>query len=382
MRTELMRQLDRRLGKIALWSAARTAPFLRVRGARRRRAVIAKFFGLGSLLQTYRLVDALTAAGYEVAFLTFASNIPFLRHLRGARHFFGVDPSGVVSMAATSWKAARALNRWRPEVYIDLELFSYYSAFMGILSNAPTRVAFFSAIRPRRFYMTHRVRWNPFFHVSHNYLEFARPLVPSDIFEHSRRRFHPEEIFREMPASPPIDPPYVVASPFASDTLAGLTMWPKAHWVRLINRLGEEYPHLPVIITGTPTDAEAAQAIAAQAHHPNLVNLAGRTSLDDFYALLAHSRLTITIDSFPFHLSTLLGRPTIGLFGPDTPVHYGPDDQPRSIALSSRLMCSPCINVYAGKVSELLCTDNQCLQRITPDEVLRHIRMQGFLGSS
>ncbi len=380
MRTEFMRRVDRWLGKVALWGSTYWGPFFRKVRPATQRVVIAKFFGLGSIIHTYRLLDALYSEGYEVAFLTFSANVPFLRKLKGVQHTFGIDPTTIHAMATSSWRVVRAMNHWAPNTYIDLELFSYYSAIMGVFSNAPTRIAFFSAIRPRRFYMTHRIRWNPFFHVSRNYLEFARPLVSQSTFKNAARRFTAEEIFQTLPSRSPINSPYIVLAPFASDTLAGLKMWPIAHWQTLIEYLGNAYPEFPLVIIGTHNDLCGAAELLQNVRHPALINQVGKTTLEDLYALVAHASLTIAIDSFPFHLSTLLGRPTIGLFGPETPIHYGSDDQPHSMALSSGIMCSPCINVYAGKVSELLCTDNQCLQRIRPETVMEIIQRRKILA--
>ncbi len=377
MRTETMRRLDRWLGKISLWSGRLIAPLLSQGPPLERRVVVTKFFGLGSLLQTYRLLDALRAEGYEVAVLTFKNNIPFGKQMRGPVHFIPIDPSSPIRFVRSSWQAARAMNQWRPQVYLDLELFSYYSALLGILSNAPVRVAFFSVIRPRLFYMTHRVRLNTFVHISHNYLQFARPLVAADTFEKAARRFQPKEIFKEIPPSD-CSAPYVVFAPYGSDTLGGLKIWPNGHWRRLAMLLTKKHPQVKIFIVGAPSDLAESEKLTQAINHPNVENLVGRTSLDALFRLLAHAALTIAIDSFPFHLSTLLGRPTIGLFGPETPVHYGPGDQPRSVALTAGVHCSPCINIYAGKVSELACTNNVCLQQILPEQVMQTIETHGW----
>ncbi len=373
-----MRQLDRWLGKVALRSALLTGPLLRKGPPVPQRVVIAKFFGLGSLLQTYRLLDALRAEGYAVGLLTFQNNIPFLKQMRGIEQFFPIDPRSATSIGLSSWKAARAVNRWRPQVYLDLELFSYYSAVMGALSNAPTRIAFFSAIRPRLSYMTHRIRLNPFVHISRNYLQFARPLISSETFQKAERRFTPEEIFTRIPPFS-MPSPYVVLAPFGSDTLGHLKIWPPDYWQQLVRLMVRKRPELKFLMVGAPSDAPKAQALMRTVTLPNFTNLVGKTSLDEFIGVMAHATLTVTIDSFPFHLSTLLGRPTIGFFGPETPLHYGADDQPRSIALTAGIHCSPCINVYAGKVSELACTNNVCLQKILPEEVMQTIETRGWL---
>jgi hypothetical protein len=55
----------------------------------------------------------------------------------------------------------------------------------------------------------------------------------------------------------------------------------------------------------------------------------------------------------------------VTLFGPETPRLYGPVS-PRNTALTAGLACSPCIHAWNRRVST--CTDNQCMQRISPDD--------------
>jgi ADP-heptose:LPS heptosyltransferase len=63
---------------------------------------------------------------------------------------------------------------------------------------------------------------------------------------------------------------------------------------------------------------------------------------------------------------------TIVLFGPETPSLYR-SWSPNAHAFFTQLPCSPCLTAYNHRSSP--CDgDNQCLKRITPDQVLAKAR--------
>jgi ADP-heptose:LPS heptosyltransferase len=68
------------------------------------------------------------------------------------------------------------------------------------------------------------------------------------------------------------------------------------------------------------------------------------------------------------HLAAAIGAPTLGLFGPETPVMYGPLGL-RARALYRPPACSPCINVHDNKVASCIYGEPQCLMSISVDEV-------------
>ncbi|MBW1804079.1 MAG: glycosyltransferase family 9 protein, partial [Deltaproteobacteria bacterium] len=76
----------------------------------------------------------------------------------------------------------------------------------------------------------------------------------------------------------------------------------------------------------------------------------------------------ITNDGGPGHFASLTSIPAIILFGPETPLLYGPLDQ-KSTAIHASLSCSPCLTAYNHR--DTPCDgDNMCLKAITTEEVL------------
>jgi len=101
---------------------------------------------------------------------------------------------------------------------------------------------------------------------------------------------------------------------------------------------------------------------------PAGINLAGETDLGMLIALLERAALVITNDSGPAHLADAVGTPTIVLFGPESPDHYGPLGE-RSTAFHAGLYCSPCLNAANTKIAP--CGGrNVCMQLIPGQDVL------------
>ena len=99
-----------------------------------------------------------------------------------------------------------------------------------------------------------------------------------------------------------------------------------------------------------------------------LPSFPGALSLKELAALIARARLFVGMDSAPMHIAAAMGTPTVALFGPSGDIEWGPWQVPHRIVTSSH-PCRPCgrDGCGGGKRSE-------CLEVITPDEVLDAVR--------
>jgi len=68
------------------------------------------------------------------------------------------------------------------------------------------------------------------------------------------------------------------------------------------------------------------------------------------------------------HLSAAMGTPTIGLFGPETPVRYGPFGG-KNINFYGSVPCSPCISIHLGQVPDCHQQRPICMAEIKPNDV-------------
>lgn len=79
-----------------------------------------------------------------------------------------------------------------------------------------------------------------------------------------------------------------------------------------------------VVVTGSAGEVEIARAVAAAAGLDHSAVLAGLTDLLGLAALVASARRVVCGDTGIAHLATAFGTPSVVLFGPTAPHHWGP----------------------------------------------------------
>ena len=83
-----------------------------------------------------------------------------------------------------------------------------------------------------------------------------------------------------------------------------------------------------VVLTGGGADRDRAEQTAALAGLPDAAVLAGRLALDEFAAVVADAALVVTADTGAGHLASAYARPSVVVFGPAPPEHWGPPPGP------------------------------------------------------
>ena len=83
-----------------------------------------------------------------------------------------------------------------------------------------------------------------------------------------------------------------------------------------------------IILTGSAGERAVTAAVRGAMRYPAL-DLAGRTDLGAFAAVVAHLDLLITNDTGSAHLASATSTPSVVLFGPGRPAIWGPLDRDR-----------------------------------------------------
>ena len=165
-----------------------------------------------------------------------------------------------------------------------------------------------------------------------------------------------------VPAEPP-PPELARGAVLCPGTRSGSAKaWPAANWTRLATELAKR--GLNPLVVGAGNEIDLANGICAG--QPQLVNLAGKLSLGQLAAVISQARLVVGVDSMPIHLASLLGVPTLGLFGPTDPGRYRPRGNGRALAIG--IGCAPCYDQRAPP--ECPFGDRLCMSWLDPDRVL------------
>jgi ADP-heptose:LPS heptosyltransferase len=291
-----------------------------------------------------------------------------------------------LDLLRTTWKARQI----GIDATVDMEFFSRASAILAFLTGARRRIGLhrFTTEGPYRGdLLTHRVQYNPYVHTAAGYYLLVEAIdadpaqvplmkVPLPRVDFSAPRFEPEA--RELEnvratldrlAARPVARPIVLLNPNASDLLP-LRRWPTERFVELGRRILAQYPDVTLAITGAPDEAAAARGIAGDIG-PNVLTLAGETTLRELIVLYTMADVLVTNDSGPGHFSSMTDITSIVLFGPETPAVFGPLG-PRTRIVRADIACSPCVNAFNHRFSP--CNDNVCMQLIEVREVFDLVR--------
>ncbi len=127
--------------------------------------------------------------------------------------------------------------------------------------------------------------------------------------------------------------------------------WPAERFL-FMTREAAAWPEWGVILFGGKADLLTVEKIEREfwtvarqwSFRPQLVNVAGQTSLRELMALLKLCRVLLTNDSGPMHVAAALGTPVVVPFGSTSPELTGPGlpGDPRHRLLKSDAPCAPC----------------------------------------
>jgi ADP-heptose:LPS heptosyltransferase len=328
-----------------------------------------------------------------VCFVIFRKNVASL-HLLGLldeRNVFTIRDDSLAHMLIDVARFVGFCRARRIDTAVDLELFARVSSILSMLSLAGTRVGFDNFHGEglyRGAHLTHRVNYNPYYHMAQNFQALLDALEcdPAQIPLLKRAIAQPELTCRVPLRKDLYDyvrgelsqladlgrTKRIVLLNHDSGKLLPIRTWPAKRFAAVARALIADDEGTLVVLCGIPDAADSAREILAQVAHPRCVNFVGKTrTLADLMQLFHQSDLLITNDSGPAHFASLTDIASITLFGPETPRLYGPMG-PSAVQLYKHLACSPCLTAANHRNSP--CQDNQCLQAIAVEEVLEHAR--------
>jgi heptosyltransferase-1 len=178
------------------------------------------------------------------------------------------------------------------------------SALVSALSGIPVRIGFHKNLQFAYDHSLAKARQAWELDV------ILREEVPLQVSEKQR-----EKLFEKMPVT---EGRFLFCAIGASK---GFKRWPSGSWAVLIEeacRTGLT----PVLVASGPEEEQMAGEIVSSSPQ-EVINLAGKLSLEEVCALAASSELAIGGDTGPLHLARMTGIPCIGLFAVRDPARYG-----------------------------------------------------------
>ena len=198
-------------------------------------------------------------------------------------------------------------------------------------------------------------------------------LVFALVYARQVNRLHLSDVFRHLaPATPP-EPRSAIQTPGSEEPVIALQVatshsrrtWPLEAFTRLagllVDRLGSQ-----VWLLGTKDERPQGEILwrgLSPAHRERVVNLQGKTDLQELAARLREAHLLVSGDTGTLHLAAAMGTRTLGVFlGPASCFETGPYGDGHYV-FQAEPPCHPCAEAGAG------CPEPICQAMIPPDAV-------------
>jgi ADP-heptose:LPS heptosyltransferase len=137
--------------------------------------------------------------------------------------------------------------------------------------------------------------------------------------------------------------------------------WPATHFKETLRQLSEQVPGLQTVLVGNAEERGLNDEIAANL--PGVVNLAGRLSLSETWALLSQAALVLSNDTGTMHMAGLLQKPVFSPMGGQYPAPLWHPPGKHFISCRHPVPCAPCFRDTCPL------PEQSCLTEVTHAEV-------------
>jgi len=377
-----MKVIDQRVGRAlcALLGALRPARSAAMPAPEAVREIaVVKFWGMGSIVLMTPALRELRARypHARLTFITQAANRELLALVPTVDEALLLDLGhGPAAFLRSLARLVAACRRRRFDLWIDAEFLTRFSALLTAVAGARVAVGFHAPEVPRGRAHHVQVPFNAGFHMVDNFCVVAsgdvaapppagaRPLEAIAPTADAARTLGD----KLAAAGLGLGEPFVVLNPNAGE-LALERRWSVERFAELADALLAHFPG-KVVVVGAPAERAYVAGMLAHVRTPErVIDLSGATSLAELVALFAEARLMVSNDTGPLHLACAVGTPTVAIFGPESPVLFGPRG-PQHRVISRGLACSPCLNIYNGRTVRCRYATTRCVAEIGVATVL------------
>jgi lipopolysaccharide heptosyltransferase II len=144
-----------------------------------------------------------------------------------------------------------------------------------------------------------------------------------------------------------------------------LKRWYPERFAGLAVKIRETY-QAKVLLFGASREKELGDEICRRASVPEVVNLAGHTSLEDAIALIGLCGLFVTNDSGLMHVAAALDVPLVAIFGPTDPARTAPWSKRHVLVRDEGVDC------YGCKMRDCR-HEHKCMNVITVERVFQAV---------
>ncbi|HLC49985.1 MAG TPA: glycosyltransferase family 9 protein [Candidatus Nanoarchaeia archaeon] len=266
------------------------------------------------------------------------------------------------------------------DLVIDMEEYLNISAILSFFTGK-SAIGYSNGARSKLYNI--RIRYNDQQHASETFLDLIRALdnIPKikslQIIHYSKKDKNNVDNFLKINGIGKKDF-LVCVAPGAAES-AKSRIWPLERYAELCDEIISKH-NAKIIFVGTSDENQLVETIIKGIEKKtSAINSTGKITLKELFYLIEKSKLFIGNDSGPMHIAAAQGTKTLGLFGPNIPLRFGPIGK-GNIGLYKGYNCefSPCINVHKGQVPDCMYPKNsndyqKCMKNISVDDALKEV---------
>ena len=304
-----------------------------------------KLWGLGNLIVIAPLFDMLKSKypDAHITLVTFDINKGILdRNKNLDQIIYFKFTTNIMRIIKQTFDLANKLRRMKIDVVINFETLNNAAAVFTCFINAPIRIGLINQQETTLY--THPVIHDQSQHISVVYSSLFKPLGIELPYQYAQFIIEDQEKQKVAAAlrQKNIDR-FVCIHAGSSINFRGKRLG-EDRWGALANKIISKYD-IGVVFTGTSEDFAMIERIGQKVtRKEKILNAAGMFSIRELMALMNRSLVFVSNDTGPAHLAASLRVNVAVLYGPSSPLRYGPLNE-NSLVFYKHCSCSPCIGV-------------------------------------
>lgn len=344
-----------------------------------KRVVICKIVGLGSIVEFAPYLYSLKKKypDVKITFVTSTSNKELMQMLSpGIDEVLYINDSSFLKLIRSTIQTIVKLMLRKADTFINLEVYSYFTTFISILSLARNRYSYYrKSAAFRNGIDTHHIYFNTKRPIKQVYEQVMRLLGVDTIEPVHQFSFlitdGQKQQVNEFLTKAKVNR-FVIINSNASDLMPE-RKWLIENWVLVIQYLLHETP-VKILLSGSGAEREIVEEKFSELLKSNperVKNVAGIFGLAAYTYLLSKAELMISNDSGPLHLAFSQKIKCISLWGPTDPAHLSLRSD-NNQEVYKEVYCSPCLH-HADRPP---CKGNNiCMKLITSTDVIEKIQL-------
>ncbi len=317
--------------------------------------VVLKFLGIGSIVRWAALCEEKSIDKSQLVLVTFDRHRELVA-LLGFDNCIFIRTQSITTFMIDCFNVIRSARRSKPSFIVDFERCSNsVSILRRLMCPAGTGTISFEEKENKKYvtrvvYSAERLTLDQLF------------AVGSAVMARRPRGESPGR-------SVSVNSTKVLININASDYLLA-RRYPRDYFATFIRQLAKTYSNLEFVFTGSRNEIEYVQALIHMLGPVNARNTAGQWNFRQLFNELSDCKLFITGDSGPLHIAAYLGIPTVAIWGPTQPGHFGYLRHPSLRHVNRPMACAPCLK-HPGSTPARLCKGKiPCMTELSPQNII------------